>query len=254
MVSPMIIGIIGLGEMGGGFADRLLAAGHPVVGWNRTRSKAEPFIAKGLRWASSPRAVTEAADAVLTMVTNDAARDAGALGDHGLLAAIADKIWIEMSTISPARAVALAETTRAAGGTLLDAPVLGSQVTLAQGKLLIMVGGDPVALARVRPSLEAIIDLRHPLAVLAGKIDWAFLETRLGAVYKPGVGHPPLPVRLMAHLLILKQMQSLSNEVLCERWVENEPLFPAFLRRRGVPARPQLGWRCGRSGSPRPRG
>jgi transposase, IS5 family len=78
-----------------------------------------------------------------------------------------------------------------------------------------------------RPALDQIIDLGHPLVRLAGKIDWAFLERELGGVYRPGAGHPPLPVRLMAGLLILKHMHSLSDEALCQRWVEN-PYFQFF--------------------------
>jgi IS5 family transposase len=78
-----------------------------------------------------------------------------------------------------------------------------------------------------RPALDQIIDLGHPLVRLAGKIDWEFLDRRLGEVYKAGDGHPPLPVRLMAGLLILKHMHSLSDEALCARWVEN-PYFQYF--------------------------
>ena len=78
-----------------------------------------------------------------------------------------------------------------------------------------------------RPALDKIIALDHALVRLAEKIDWAFIERRLGAVYKPGDGHPPLPVRLMAGLLILKHMHSLSDEGLCARWVEN-PYFQYF--------------------------
>lgn len=78
-----------------------------------------------------------------------------------------------------------------------------------------------------RPALEQIIDMGHPLVRLADKIDWGFIDRRLGAVYKRGDGHPPLPVRLMAGLLILKHMHSLSDEALCARWVEN-PYFQYF--------------------------
>ncbi|MEE3626582.1 IS5 family transposase [Nitrospirillum sp. BR 11752] len=79
----------------------------------------------------------------------------------------------------------------------------------------------------LRPALDQIIDLKHPLVVLAGKIDWGFLEQRLGGVYKGGPGQPPLPVRLMAGLLILKHMHNLSDEVLTARWAEN-PYFQFF--------------------------
>ena len=152
----MAIGMIGLGEMGGGFVDRLLLAKHDVVGWNRTKSKAEPYIAKGMRWADSPRAVTEQCDCVLTMVTNDHALQAVTDGPDGILAAIRGKVLVEMSTIAVPAVQHLAKQTHDAGGVLLDAPVLGSQVSIVQGKLLIMVGGDEAAYERVKPVLEAI--------------------------------------------------------------------------------------------------
>jgi transposase, IS5 family len=72
-----------------------------------------------------------------------------------------------------------------------------------------------------RSRLDQIIDMRHPLVQLAQTIDWAFLEERFGAVYSDGPGSPPLPTRLMAGLAILKYTHDLSDEVLCERWVEN---------------------------------
>ncbi|MDE1145022.1 MAG: IS5 family transposase [Azospirillaceae bacterium] len=79
----------------------------------------------------------------------------------------------------------------------------------------------------LRPALDQIIDLKHPLVALAGKIDWGFLEQRLGVVYSDGPGQPPLPIRLVAGLLILKHMHSLSDEVLVAHWVEN-PYFQFF--------------------------
>jgi transposase, IS5 family len=75
-----------------------------------------------------------------------------------------------------------------------------------------------------RARLDQIIDLGHPLAKLAGTIDWAFLEARFGSVYNDEPGRPPLPTRLMAGVAILKAMHDLSDEVLCDRWVEN-PYF-----------------------------
>jgi len=75
--------------------------------------------------------------------------------------------------------------------------------------------------------LDQIVDLGHPLAKLAGTIDWRFLEGRFGAVYSDKPGHPPLPTRLMAGLSILKHTHNLSDEDLCARWVEN-PYFQLF--------------------------
>jgi IS5 family transposase len=73
----------------------------------------------------------------------------------------------------------------------------------------------------LRSRLDQIVDLAHPLAKLARGIDWSFLEQRLGAVYTDGPGRPPLATRLMAGLAILKHMHDLSDDVLCERWLEN---------------------------------
>ena len=78
-----------------------------------------------------------------------------------------------------------------------------------------------------RARLEQIIDLGHPLVRLAGEIDWGFLEERFGEVYQDKPGRPPLPTRLMAGLAILKHMHDLSDEALCDRWVEN-PYFQFF--------------------------
>jgi len=78
-----------------------------------------------------------------------------------------------------------------------------------------------------RPSLDKIIDLGHPLVRLAERIDWGFLESRWGAVYEAGPGQPPLPVRLVAGLFIIKHMHNLSDEALCDRWVEN-PYYQYF--------------------------
>jgi IS5 family transposase len=79
----------------------------------------------------------------------------------------------------------------------------------------------------LRSRLDAIIDMDHALVKLARTIDWTFLEGRFGAVYKDKPGRPPLPTRLMAGLAILKHTYDLSDEVLCERWVEN-PYYQFF--------------------------
>jgi len=78
-----------------------------------------------------------------------------------------------------------------------------------------------------RPSLEKIINLRHPLVRLAAEIDWDFLAGRFSSVCRVGPGQPPLPTRLVAGLFILKHMHNLSDEALCARWVEN-PYFQYF--------------------------
>jgi 3-hydroxyisobutyrate dehydrogenase-like beta-hydroxyacid dehydrogenase len=151
------VGYIGLGVMGGGVAKRLLDAGHTVTGWNRTREKAQWLVDAGMLWGESPRAVAEHSEVVFTMVTNTAAVQAVTDGPDGILSGLAPgKVYVDMSTASPANTRALAGRVGALGADMLDAPVSGSVITLEQGKLTVIVGGDPEVFARVRPVLEAI--------------------------------------------------------------------------------------------------
>src|SRR4030088_3547424 len=78
-----------------------------------------------------------------------------------------------------------------------------------------------------RSRLDQIIDMKHPLVTLGRTVDWRFLEERFGEVYTDSPGQPPLPTRLMAGLAILKHTYDLSDEALCDRWVEN-PYFQYF--------------------------
>jgi 3-hydroxyisobutyrate dehydrogenase-like beta-hydroxyacid dehydrogenase len=151
------LGYIGLGAMGGRMAARLLAKGHSVTGYNRTRSKAQWLIDRGMTWADSPREVAEAAETVFVMVTDSAALEAVALGPDGFLAGLAPgRTVIDMSTISPAVSREIAAQVRQAGGDMVDAPVSGSVATLEQGKLSMMVGGDAATFDRVKPLLEDV--------------------------------------------------------------------------------------------------
>ena len=151
------LGFVGLGVMGGQMVNRLLAKGHAVTGYNRTRSKAEWLIERGMRWASSPRTVAEAADVIFTMVTDSAALEALVEGSGGLLAGLgAGKVLVEMSTLSPAYSRALASKVREKGSDMVDSPVSGSVVTLQQGKLSLMVGGRRETFDQIKPLLEDI--------------------------------------------------------------------------------------------------
>jgi len=87
-----------------------------------------------------------------------------------------------------------------------------------------------------RARLDQIIDMKHPLVVLAQSIDWDFLARETGALYRDGPGYPPLPTRLMAGLYIIKDMDDLSDEEVCRRFVEN-PCYQILLRRSVLPAR-----------------
>jgi 3-hydroxyisobutyrate dehydrogenase-like beta-hydroxyacid dehydrogenase len=151
------IGFAGLGAMGAGIVRRLLDAGYEVVGWNRTRARAEPLIDAGMGWADTPRQLAGATDVLFTMLTDTAAVQATAEGPDGVLAGLSDgSIWADLSTISPDASVALAERARASGARFLDTPVSGSMATLAEGQMSVMVGGDRDAYERIEPILRAI--------------------------------------------------------------------------------------------------
>lgn len=153
----MKIGFVGLGAMGQLIVPRLMAAGHAVTGWNRSREKAEPLIAAGMQWAASPRAVAAHADIVFSILTDAAAVKAVALGPDGLASGLRQgAIYIDMSTIDPDSSRAVAAEIHKAGGIMLDGPISGSPVTVTAGQASIMVGGDEAAFERVRPVLLAI--------------------------------------------------------------------------------------------------
>jgi 3-hydroxyisobutyrate dehydrogenase-like beta-hydroxyacid dehydrogenase len=148
------IGFIGLGVMGSQMVNRLLSKGHNVTGYNRTRTKAQWLVEKGMQWAESPREVATASDFVFAMVTNAAAIQAVSEGPEGLLAGLtAGKVFIDMSTVSPNVSRALAARVRATGADMVDSPVSGSVITLQQGKLSVMVGGRQDTFERIKPLL-----------------------------------------------------------------------------------------------------
>jgi 3-hydroxyisobutyrate dehydrogenase-like beta-hydroxyacid dehydrogenase len=151
------LGFVGLGVMGSEMVNRLLGKGHSVTGYNRTRSKAEWLIKKGMKWAGSPRAVAAAADVTFSMVTNSAALQAIVEGPDGMLASLgAGKILVDMSTVSPTFSRSIAAKVREKGADMVDAPVSGSVITLQQGKLSVMVGGQAATFERVKPLLYDI--------------------------------------------------------------------------------------------------
>jgi len=143
--------------MGSRMVKRLLDAGHRVTGYNRTKSKAKWLLDLGMRWADTPRAAAQAGDLVFSMVTNSEALRAVTEGPDGILAGLsAGKIYVDMSTVSPAAIRAAARQVEAKGAEMLDAPVSGSQITLDEGKLSFMVGGKPEIFAKALPVLQAI--------------------------------------------------------------------------------------------------
>ncbi|HET6145829.1 MAG TPA: NAD(P)-dependent oxidoreductase [Candidatus Acidoferrales bacterium] len=148
------LGFVGLGVMGGNMVARLLDKGHTVTGYNRTRTKAQWLIDRGMKWVDSPRAVAAAADFTFSMVTNSAAINSITEGPDGILAGLAPgKLLIDMSTVSPAVSRALAAKVREKGADMIDSPVSGSVITLQEGKLSVMVGGKRETFERAKPVL-----------------------------------------------------------------------------------------------------
>jgi 3-hydroxyisobutyrate dehydrogenase-like beta-hydroxyacid dehydrogenase len=136
---------------------RLLEAGHTITGHNRTRSKAQWLLELGMQWGETPAAVTQAADVVLSMVAHTAALQAITVGMDGVLAGLRPGVvFVDMSTVSPTVSRTLATQVAGMGAYMLDAPVSGSVITLEEGRLSLMVGGDRGAFDRVLPILQDI--------------------------------------------------------------------------------------------------
>jgi 3-hydroxyisobutyrate dehydrogenase-like beta-hydroxyacid dehydrogenase len=133
---------------------------------NRTVAKAEPLIARGLRWHATPREVAAAADVVFSMVSDDAALKGITGGPDGILAGLTPgKVYIDMSTVSPDVSVGIAERARSLGAQMLDAPVSGSVPQAETGTLTIMVGGEEPAFRLVEPLLR---ELGHSVTRVGG--------------------------------------------------------------------------------------
>jgi len=153
----MHVGIAGTGKMGTAIGFRLLSLGNPVTVWNRSVERAQPLMNAGAQWAESPRALAESVDVVITLLTNEAALDDVYGSDTGLLAGrVANKVFIDMSTVRPAKPQEMAHRVQAVKAFFLECPVGGSVGPAKEGKLLGFVGGDALDLQKVRALLDVI--------------------------------------------------------------------------------------------------
>jgi 3-hydroxyisobutyrate dehydrogenase len=153
----MNIGIAGIGKMGIAIGLRLLSSGYSVTVWNRTPSKAQSLLDAGAQWAASPRLLAESVDVVITLLTNEAALDDVYGSEDGLLAGqVSNKMFIDMSTVRPAKPREMALRTQAVGASFLECPVGGSVGPAKEGKLLGFVGGLSQDLEKVRDLLDAM--------------------------------------------------------------------------------------------------
>ena len=151
------VGFLGLGTMGGPMASNVLKAGFPVTVWNRTAARMEPLLRLGAKAGKGPAQVAAEVDVVITMVARPQDVEQVALGPDGVMAGIKPgAIFIDMSTVSPATSRTLAGAAAARQVEFLDAPVVGSKGPAIEGALVILVGGLPGTLDRVRPVLAAM--------------------------------------------------------------------------------------------------
>lgn len=151
------IAFIGLGIMGANMAGHLIEAGHSVIGYNRSRPAVDRLVERGGKAADSVADAVGGADVVITMVPDSPDVEAVSLGEDGIYAnAKPGTLHIDMSTIRPDVAVALAEAGAAAGIRVLDAPVSGGEAGAREAALSIMVGGAEADYAEALPVLEAM--------------------------------------------------------------------------------------------------
>ena len=153
----MRLGFIGLGDMGQAIVPRLIASGHQVTGWNRTKEKAKPLFKLGMLWADSLRQLAAESDIVFSIVTDSEAVKTLALGENGVIYGLRKgAVYLDMSTIDPEVSRAVGMEFSKAGLLMMDAPISGTTLTIGQGKASLMVGGDKEAFDRVEPVLLAI--------------------------------------------------------------------------------------------------
>jgi len=153
----MKIGFVGIGRMGEPMVLRLLEGRFPVIVWNRTREKMNGVVTAGASAAASLPEVSAGADAVFTMVTDDAAVEETYLGSAGLLSlSVAGKLFVDMSTILPQTVKRIAAAAAERGASFVDAPVAGTVQPAREGRLLIFAGGDVSDIQKLKPAFDVL--------------------------------------------------------------------------------------------------
>ena len=203
------IGCIGTGIMGRSMAGHLLAAGHELHVFNRTREKAQPLLTAGAVWHDDPGSVAAASDVLITMLglptdVEEVYFGRGGTETQSHVAGLLDRgrpgtLLIDMTTSSPALAARIAAVATARGLTAIDAPVSGGDVGARNATLVIMAGGDTTAFARARPVLDRLgksvtllgpagagqqCKLANQIAVAVGMVAWceALAHARAGGL------------------------------------------------------------------------
>ncbi len=153
----MRYGYIGLGHLGAQLAGSLLREGFPLTVTDLNRELAAPLLARGARWADSPKAVAGASDAVITCLPSPTVSEKVLCGPDGILAGLrSGGAWIEMSTLGRDEILRLAAKAAEKGIATLEAPVTGGVHRAAAGEITVLAGGDPALFEAHRPALEAM--------------------------------------------------------------------------------------------------
>jgi 3-hydroxyisobutyrate dehydrogenase-like beta-hydroxyacid dehydrogenase len=166
----MRLGFIGLGNMGAPIARNLMKAGHQLVVYNRTRERAEALAGEGAKVADSPAAAAQEAEAVFTMLSDDAVVEATVFGEHGVLLALPKgALHVSMSTIGVALSDRLARAHEEQGQHYVAAPVFGRPDAAAAAKLWALCAGPDAAVERCLPLLAAVSQGTHRLGTKASR-------------------------------------------------------------------------------------
>ena len=158
MMRAMRVAFAGLGIMGSRMAANLARAGHELAVWNRTRAKAEDWVAEhGGAVAGTPAEAAAGADALITMVVDGPQVEDVLLGPDGAAQGAGEGLLcVDMSTIGPADATRIADALKQRGIAFMDAPVTGSSPKAQDGTLTIMAGGAPDDFDRAKPLFDAM--------------------------------------------------------------------------------------------------
>ena len=215
------IAFLGLGLMGSGMAGCLLRAGHEVRVWNRSKQKAEALVAEGATSAGSPAEAAAEADAIFSMVADDAASERAWLAEDGALSSAATgTLAIECSTISHDHAGRLSTAAIEKGCAYLDCPVNGPPTAAATGELVLLVGASKTDLDRARPLLDAISSSVLHFGGIGTGTAFKLINNLLGAVH----------VASIAEAVHLAQKLDLDPETLIKA-VESGPCASPHVKR-----------------------
>jgi 3-hydroxyisobutyrate dehydrogenase-like beta-hydroxyacid dehydrogenase len=154
---PIQIGFLGLGTMGSAMANNVRKTGHGLTVWNRTAQRTQPFAAKGVAVAPTPRECATGRDLVITCLSDEKALDAVLEGPDGVLAALRPgDVLVDMSTSGTRAARSMAARVTQRGAKFVSAPVLGSRPAAEKAQLVVVAGGPRDARERAHPALHAV--------------------------------------------------------------------------------------------------